>query len=120
MKMRVCLLLFCLFALPLFSNAQMKGPLEQMRGILPGIEAMDHEKLIELLSDAIKQYPEQPAQYNNRGIAKYALMEYDSALVDLNTTLQLSPNYADAHYNRGLIKLKLKDYPGAIEDFQFV
>src|SRR5689334_1587995 len=98
------------FLVPFVSVAQVKGPVEQMRGILPGVEAMDHEKLIELLTDAIKQYPEQPAQYLNRGIAKYAMTEYDSALIDINKTIQLSPQFGDAFYDRGVVKMKLKDY----------
>ncbi len=118
--MKLCMRTILFVFIPVLSFAQVKGPVEQMRGMMPGVETMDNEKLIELLTDGIKQYPEQPAQYLNRGIAKYALTEYDSALVDINKTIALSPQFGDAYYDRGVVKMKLKDYKGAVEDFRFL
>lgn len=100
--------------------AQMKGATDDMRGMMPGADKIDYEKLVELFTDAIKQYPDKPSQYNNRAVARFKLQDYTGALADLNKALELSPNYPDAHYNSGLVKLKQKNYSGAIEDFKRV
>ena len=39
--------------------------------------------------------------YNNRGRGYMGLGEYDRALVDLNSAIELDPNYALAHRNLG-------------------
>lgn len=118
--MKRYLIALCLFLQLSVASAQIKGVMEDKRGVMPGIGKLDNQKLIEMLSDALDQYPNQPAQYNNRALAKYNLEAYDSALVDLNKAIELSPKYAEAYYNRGLVHMKLKNYAGAIEDFGVV
>ncbi|MDZ4844325.1 MAG: tetratricopeptide repeat protein [Chitinophagales bacterium] len=100
--------------------AQMKSATEDLRGMMPGTGKIDYEKLVELFTDAIKQYPDKPSQYNNRAVARYKLQDFTGALTDLDKAIELSPNYPNAHYNSGLIKLKQKNYAGAIEDFKLV
>lgn len=112
----------CLFFLlaAVVATAQMKGSTEDLRGMMEGSDKIDYEKMVELFTDGINQFPDKPSLYNNRAIARYKMQDYNGALADLNKALELSPNYPDAHYNSGLAKLKLKNYSGAIEDFKKV
>ena len=118
--MRTTFAWMILCSVSLTALAQMKGATDDIRGMMPGTDKIDYEKLVELFSDAIKQYPDKPSQYNNRAAARFKLQDYNGALTDLNKALELSPNYPDAHYNRGLVKLKQKNYAGAIDDFKEV
>lgn len=118
MKTTIAWLILC--SVSFTALAQMKGATDDIRGMMPGTDKIDNEKLVELFSDAIKQYPDNPSQYNNRAAARFKLTDYNGALTDLNKALELSPHYPDAHYNSGLAKLKLKNYAGAIEDFKLV
>ncbi|MCS6834926.1 MAG: tetratricopeptide repeat protein [Anaerolineae bacterium] len=55
--------------------------------------------------------------YAARANSHYQLGNYDSALVDLNTALQLQPDYAYALNLRGLIAYQRANYANAIRDF---
>ena len=47
--------------------------------------------------------------YNNRGVSKFKLEDYEGAIADYYKALEINPNFADAYYNRGVSKLKLKN-----------
>ena len=55
--------------------------------------------------------------YYNKGTSKFSLKDYNGAIAEFNTAIQLNPDYAITYYNRGLAKDELKDYTGAISDF---
>jgi hypothetical protein len=61
---------------------------------------------------------------NARGYTKQAVLkknnqDYQGALADLNSAIQIEPNYPAAYADRGVIKLiYLKDRPGGIEDLE--
>lgn len=45
------------------------------------------------------------------------LNDFNAALVDLNTALEINKTYADAYDNRGRVRQKLGDLNGACEDW---
>ena len=53
----------------------------------------------------------------NKGIAKYKIGDYKSAIEHYNITLFLNPSFAEAYNFRGNAKLMLHDYQGAIADY---
>jgi tetratricopeptide (TPR) repeat protein len=55
--------------------------------------------------------------YNNRGLAKYQLVDYRGAVADYTKAIKIDPNYAATYTNRGAAKAKLGDYRGAIADY---
>ncbi len=54
--------------------------------------------------------------YFNEGITWHNLKEYDKAIENYTSTIQLDPNNKLAYYNRGLA-WSTKDYDKAIEDY---
>lgn len=61
--------------------------------------------------------------YDLRGQAYRALYEWDSALADFNSALELDPAYAEAYYQRGLLYASILQtgaefYDEALADFQ--
>ncbi len=72
---------------------------------------------ISLWSDAIEKNDKAPKSLNNRGLCYYRTQQYDKALADLNSTIQLSDDYIDAHYNRGVVYYSLKQYDEAMNDY---
>ncbi|MFH1321418.1 MAG: tetratricopeptide repeat protein, partial [Bacteroidota bacterium] len=63
---------------------------------------------IVLWTDVIEKYPNTSA-YNNRGYAKDRLNDYDEALKDYNSAIQINPNVPIVYVNRGNCKVNLKD-----------
>jgi tetratricopeptide (TPR) repeat protein len=101
-----------------FSQAQMKGLKDGVRGVLSSSESIDYEKLIDIFNDMIKQFPDKPSGYNNLGAVKYKMQDYAGALENLNKAVELSPYYPDALFNRGLVRFAKSDFKGAAADFK--
>ncbi len=57
------------------------------------------------------------AIHHNRGTAKAALEDYDSAIEDYDMSIKLNPKYAKAYYNRGKAKQALGQQEAAEADF---
>ncbi len=72
---------------------------------------------ITLWNNVIKNYPNIPLAYNNRGIAFSKMKEYEKAINDFNQTLKFNPNSAEVFNNRGLAYYFLEDYGTALSDF---
>ena len=62
-------------------------------------------KPIKDYNQAIELNPQNEKAYNNRGIAKVSLKEYEEAEKDYNQAIELNPQDAEAYNNRGLQKL---------------
>ena len=77
-------------------------------------------KAIEAYSRAIELYPNNPATYNNRGVAYYIKGDYDRVIVDYTKVIELKPDDAKAYYNRGKIYQEKDDLDLAIADFNTV
>lgn len=48
--------------------------------------------------------------YNNRGLVRYLLVEFDAAIEDFTSALHLNDQLAMAYYNRGLVYYRLGKY----------
>lgn len=66
----------------------------------------------------IKLKPEHANTYNDRGLAKVALKDYDGAIADYNKAIELNPKFAKAYHNRGLAKEALGQHDVAKIDFE--
>src|SRR5690606_13542841 len=55
--------------------------------------------------------------YLNRGLARFEMDDFASALRDYDQAIRLEPENALAFNNRGIVKHKLGDYEGAIMDY---
>jgi tetratricopeptide (TPR) repeat protein len=56
--------------------------------------------------------------YNNRGLIKKALKDFDGATEDYTKAIEINPSFASAYFNRGNISV-LKEEPGnGCEDFK--
>ena len=51
--------------------------------------------------------------YNNRGIAYSQKSEFDLAIADYNTAIELNPQFALVYYNRGEAWLRLREWEKA-------
>jgi len=69
------------------------------------------------LTEEIAADPEFYMAYNNRGVARYRLEEYQGAIEDFSRAIDLAPDSALSYNNRGLAKVKTKDLDGAVKDF---
>lgn len=78
----------------------------------------DFNAAIEAFTKSIELEPTHNQSYGGRGFAKYALGNYQEAILDLNTAIESYPEFAEAYYSlRGLAKASLGDYRGSIDDF---
>ncbi|MBX3084922.1 MAG: tetratricopeptide repeat protein [Anaerolineae bacterium] len=65
----------------------------------------------------IRINPQSAQAYENRGLAKLMLGDFESALQDYNRAIQINPDDASAYNGRGLAKYGLGDKQGAIQDY---
>ncbi len=68
-------------------------------------------------SKAIELDPNAANVYNNRGVAYYALDEYDLAVADYSKAIELDPNAANVYNNRGVAYYALDEYDLAVADY---
>ena len=55
--------------------------------------------------------------YNNRGHAKYMMVDFYAARDDYDVAIQLNPKLAVAYYNRATINYRMGDFALALQDF---
>src|SRR5687768_7351527 len=55
--------------------------------------------------------------YNNRGLAKLELSDYNGALSDFNKVISKEPKNGEAYRNRATLKIRKQDYAGALADY---
>jgi tetratricopeptide (TPR) repeat protein len=80
------------------------------------------EKAIDYLTDKITAEPGNPSLYHDRATAYANLKDFDNAIADANTCIQLysfaGPQYlAYGYHSRGLVWLDKREYDLAIRDF---
>jgi tetratricopeptide (TPR) repeat protein len=66
---------------------------------------------------AISFKPQDPIFYDGRGLAKIALGNFQSAVIDLNRAVSLQPQFPIAYIHRAIAKNRLGDRAGALNDF---
>ena len=56
--------------------------------------------------------------YNNRGHAKYMMVDFYQAKDDYDQAVRLDPRLAVAYYNRGTIQYRMGEFSLALDDFK--
>lgn len=69
----------------------------------------NNTKALSLINKAIKQEPNNYGYYNNRGIIKENLGDYNGAIADYTYAIKLNPTYEIAYNNRGNLYKKLNN-----------
>ena len=80
-------------------------------------EAGEHKQSIALLNKVIKVFPNFSVIYNDRGIAKAKLKEYEDAIIDFDRSIEIDQDYATVYANRANAKFYVGDYDGAFADY---
>lgn len=81
------------------------------------LDAGEPAGAIEAYTTALEQNGRHARAYNNRGLARAALKDYEGALSDYTACLALPDPFAEAFYNRGVALLRLGRKGEAIVDF---
>ncbi len=82
------------------------------------MQSLQYDKAVVLYSKCIKQFPDAPDLYSERGVAFIHLKEKEKSLSDLNKSAELQPDYAYRYASRGHAKDFFGDLDGAIEDYE--
>lgn len=86
------------------------------RQALEAVRDGRNEKAIELLTQAIRQSPQDHRLYNDRGVAYKRSGDLERALADYTKSLEIKPDFTNALNNRGVVYL-LKGAPDkAVDD----
>ena len=81
-------------------------------------------KAVESYSDIISVYQDTLDRqdlallYNNRGHAKYMMVDFYKAKDDYDEAVRLDPCLAVAYYNRGTIQYRMGEFSLALADFK--
>jgi tetratricopeptide (TPR) repeat protein len=81
------------------------------------LDAGDPRGAIQAYTDALEKSPRLAQAYNNRGLARAAINEYNLALADYDDCLSLPEPFAEAYYNRGVARFRLGRKGEAVVDF---
>ncbi|MBD2077082.1 trypsin-like peptidase domain-containing protein [Phormidium sp. FACHB-592] len=76
----------------------------------------NYQKMLAILNEGIRRYPNNALLYSNRGTAKSSLRDYQGALNDYTRSIQLQPSSL-AYSNRARVYVALKQQQQALEDF---
>jgi tetratricopeptide (TPR) repeat protein len=76
----------------------------------------DYKDCFTFYTAAINSNPQNAEAYANRGIEYSSLGDYQSALIDLNKSIEIR-EHALTYYNRGYVKVIIQDYSSAEMDF---
>ena len=57
-------------------------------------------------------------QYFNQGVEKYAAVNFQGAIADVNNALEINPQLAPAYLNRGIAREVANDLEGACRDWR--
>lgn len=68
----------------------------------------------------IRDFPQNPAVWSNRGNARVSQNKLDGAIADFNHAIELAPDQADPYLNRGTALEAKGDFPAAIADYNHV
>ena len=68
------------------------------------------------LTELIESNPQDADAYNNRGLAKYLLNDYQGAIADCSKAIEINPQLAIAYSNRGIAKYSLNRFQGICVD----
>ncbi|PRC90680.1 tetratricopeptide repeat protein [Solimicrobium silvestre] len=77
-------------------------------------QSMQHQKAVDLISQAIALSPNNPHFYSNRGLALKELNQLDAAIANYDRAIALSPDFAEAHSNRAVALTELNRLDEAV------
>ena len=80
----------------------------------------DWPAAIELYSQAIAKYDQEPSFYANRAQANIKLEAYGYAIADATEALKLDPNFVKAYYRRAVANTAILNSREALKDFKTV
>jgi len=72
---------------------------------------------LSLFDDAISHCPDAAFSHNCRGMAKYNTRDFEGAMSDYNTAIQLNPAYSGCYYNRGIVFFNNQQFQEALKDY---
>ena len=75
------------------------------------------DELLEEFNQMIRQFPQEPDTYKQRGIILMNHYKYQAAINDFNTTLKLNEEDCDSYRYRALCYHNINQYDRAISDF---
>ena len=125
-------------AISLQQEGKLEDAIDKWRGIANVMEGIDdnlasgawvsvgyllgqqgkNEEVIDACDKAIGLKPDFAKAYNNLGVAKKGLGQYEAAIVDYDEAIRLDSNYALAYGNRGVAYLELGNKEAARRDFE--
>lgn len=76
-----------------------------------------YTRLLGLLQDT-DNTAQQAIAFNNRGHAKYMMVDFYKAMEDYDEAIKLDPSLAVAYYNRGTIQYRMGEFDLALQDFK--
>ncbi|MEM9337688.1 MAG: tetratricopeptide repeat protein [Bacteroidota bacterium] len=76
-------------------------------------------KLIELTTQRIKENPQDPMPYFERGMANYRLTRHKMALKDFSKVIKLNPDHHESYYYRGLLNSLSGKKEKALTDYTY-
>jgi tetratricopeptide (TPR) repeat protein len=99
------------------STARQQMEAEQRRAAEEWRAAEERELVPESVIREQRAAAQQQAQTHYKSGVEYANKDYDRAITEFTSAIQIDPNFADAYYLRGLTHSKKRDYDPAIADF---
>lgn len=82
------------------------------------LQNAEFEKAVKQYSECLKNNPNSPELFSERGVAYLNLKQEANCLSDLNKSVDLQPDYAYRYASRGHAKDFFGDIDGAIEDYE--
>ncbi len=68
----------------------------------------------------LEVFPEDPLAFSNRGNVKFALGDFEGAIIDQSESIDLFPSAIDSHLNRGIAEEALQLWNEAAMDYSWV
>lgn len=83
-------------------------------------EKGDFERAETYWTELVKQFPDNPAVWSNRGNVRVGQYKLAEAIADFNRSIELAPEYPDAYLNRGIAYEGIGFWDRAISDYNHV
>jgi Tfp pilus assembly protein PilF len=78
------------------------------------------DKSIDMYNEGIKQFPEYPLLYFNRGISQNELHKTEAALLSFQKSATLNPNHAGSHNALGHVLFNMNSIPSLLAFCRFI
>ena len=117
MKLTISLLAITSLVLGLAVAARAQNPSEdKVTRALEEFEKGNAEKAIALLTESIKQRPDDADAYLLRSTFRSSSGDKPGAMADINKVIELKPDLGSAYYSRAMLRIANDDPAGALKD----